>query len=199
MSAGAAIFVKTPGHSPIKTRLAESIGKEKAEAFHVASANRVALALSQSKNLKVYWAVAEKSAMGSTYWKTHPHLFQGEGDLGDRLHQIYFELLQKHAIAFLLGADSPELSPTHLEEASNVLRSKDYVLGPARDGGFYLFAGKKSLPHVFWKSIPYSKSDTGQVLIEQIQHYGTLGVISPLSDVDTLADLKALDLPDFLF
>ena len=38
MSGAIAVFVKTPGLSPVKTRLAAKLGKATAEAFHLASA-----------------------------------------------------------------------------------------------------------------------------------------------------------------
>jgi hypothetical protein len=41
MSGAIAIFVKTPGVSPVKTRLAANLGQENAEAFHLASSRAV--------------------------------------------------------------------------------------------------------------------------------------------------------------
>jgi hypothetical protein len=39
---GIAIFVKTPGHSPLKTRLAAGIGIDAAREFHMLAAQAVA-------------------------------------------------------------------------------------------------------------------------------------------------------------
>ncbi len=41
MSAAIAIFVKTPGLSPVKTRLAATIGEEKAKEFYLLSLKAV--------------------------------------------------------------------------------------------------------------------------------------------------------------
>ena len=42
MSGAIAIFVKTPGLSPVKTRLAVKLGQKVAEEFHLTSAQAVA-------------------------------------------------------------------------------------------------------------------------------------------------------------
>ena len=67
-----AIFVKTPGLSPVKTRLAEGIGRDQAEAFHPASAAAVA-AVAKSAALAngdiAFLAVAGEAGPGSPTWK----------------------------------------------------------------------------------------------------------------------------------
>ena len=70
---------------------------------------------------------------------------QGEGDLGARLDCVYAALRHGGAPAVaLLGADAPQLSPKHLAEAGFLAleAGANFVIGPATDGGFYLFAGK---------------------------------------------------------
>lgn len=59
-----AIFVKTPGLSPVKTRLAATLGKMVVEAFHLQAAHTVAAVLSQlAPAARVYFAVAEAEAL----------------------------------------------------------------------------------------------------------------------------------------
>ena len=54
---GAAIWVKTPGLSPVKTRLAASIGVEAAERFHLLSALAVAASIQEGRLLS--WELPE--------------------------------------------------------------------------------------------------------------------------------------------
>ena len=95
-----AIFVKTPGLSPIKTRLAASIGQSAAEWFHLMSAKAVESVVLRASHadgaLSPYWAVAEKQALDTPHWKSFQTIWQGEGSLGERLSHIYDELIERH-------------------------------------------------------------------------------------------------------
>ena len=69
-----ATFVKTPGISPLKTRLAKEIGEESAINFYNLSLNAIRNVLKAAeqesqKTLKPYWAVAEKQALGTSEWE----------------------------------------------------------------------------------------------------------------------------------
>jgi len=85
MNGAIAVFVKTPGQSPVKTRLAASLGRENAELFHLTAARSVVSVTQQMKaktDIKNYYAVAEQSALEHHYWQDLPCLWQGEGGLG---------------------------------------------------------------------------------------------------------------------
>ncbi len=92
MSGAIAVFVKTPGISPVKTRLAAKLGKETAEAFHLASARSVSSVvqeLSQLDDIQSYYAVAEKTALKHVFWQDLPCLWQGgEGAWVNAWHQF---------------------------------------------------------------------------------------------------------------
>ena len=79
MSGAIALFVKTPGLSPVKTRLAVKLGTDAAEAFHLASAQAVkavATAASQLADIQCYYAVAEAQAVHHADWQDLPCLWQ---------------------------------------------------------------------------------------------------------------------------
>ncbi len=70
MSASLAIFVKTPGYSPVKTRLAASIGQRRAEQFHrLAAAAVAAVAKAAMPAVTPYWAIAERDALHDPLWR----------------------------------------------------------------------------------------------------------------------------------
>ena len=60
MNIAIAIFVKTPGISPIKTRLAASIGQQKAEDFYRLSLKSLVSTLKEI-DITPYWAVGGKT------------------------------------------------------------------------------------------------------------------------------------------
>ena len=43
-----------------------------------------------------------------------------------------------------IGNDTPHLKTKHLLETANQFKEKDLILGPSKDGGFYLMGIKKA-------------------------------------------------------
>lgn len=109
---------------------------------------------------------------------------------------MYRELLRRHDYALLLGADAPQLEPSVLREAAGWLAchsERRFVLGPAEDGGFWLFGGNGPLPVGTWTSVPYSHPRTGELLHARLIDAGRVRADFPLlRDVDHAEDLAAL-------
>lgn len=194
MSAALAIFVKTPGHSPVKTRLAASIGTRAAVEFHALAACAVAeVAGAASDMLQPYWAVAEHTALDDPRWRDLPTLWQDEGSLGERLHHIYASLRATHEIVLLVGADAPQITPVLLCRAIDALQDEArFVLGEAHDGGFWLFGGRAPITRETWCGVGYSRHDTAAQLREALRLRETYDALPLLTDVDTANDLAAL-------
>ncbi len=193
-----AVFVKTPGITPLKTRLAGTIGKESALAFYELCLETIQKTLSpfrQSTPTLVYsyWAVAEKQGLGDSRWNEFNRIWQGDGDLGERLHHVYSTLFSVHKNVILIGADAPQLSQDLISEAHHILQGKKrFVIGPARDGGFYLFGGSVALPQHVWNSVAYSQPSTCDELVAKIKNYGEVIYLPTLSDADVYEDLSFL-------
>jgi len=167
MSGAIAVFVKTPGLSPVKTRLANKLGKQAAESFHLAAAQSVASVvqeLSKIMGIRSYYAVAEQAALNHHYWQDLPCLWQGEGGLGERMAHIYQSLLAEHDFVILVGADIPQMATADLLDASEWLPHEEQVrlvFAPSIDGGFWAFGGNCNIPHAIWTDVVYSEADTG--------------------------------------
>lgn len=194
-TAGLAIFVKTPGHSPLKTRLAQAIGRDAAETFHRLAAAAVAEVVVQAQaampGLVGYWAVAEPDAMDAPIWRGLPRIAQGDGDLGARMRHVCGTLQQRHGRAVLIGADAPQLRADDLLAACAALDSHPHALGPSEDGGFWLFATRVAVPAAAWSDTPWSQGDTAARFLDGL---GTASVatLRCLRDVDSVDDLAAL-------
>ncbi|NBW98840.1 DUF2064 domain-containing protein [bacterium] len=190
-----AVFVKTPGLSPLKTRLAEGVGKARAEEFYLESVKEVERVLkSLEKDYQDFvplWAVAEGEGMSHSLWNGFDRLFQGTGSLGDRLNQVYSTLIEKYEAVILIGADCPQIQKRQFLEAQRHLKNKNcgFVLGPAFDGGFYLFAGKNPIPKMIWTQVKYSQGTTLQELKLGLQNMGSIDFLGELRDVDNADDL----------
>ena len=190
-----AIFVKTPGLSPVKTRLAAVIGVEQAIRFHsLAALATAAVVRSCEPDLIAYWAVAESIEATRAAWPDFAQTAQGEGGLGERLHHVYDDLQRRHGGVLLIGADSPQLTPGLLRHAIDALHDTKhaFVLGPAADGGFWLFGGRQPVPSSVWRAVRYSRSHTAAELREALMPFGVMATLPELRDVDQTEDLRPL-------
>jgi uncharacterized protein len=194
-SAGLAIFVKTPGHSPLKTRLAQAIGRGAAEDFHRLAAAAVAEVIIRAQasmpGLVAYWAVAEPDALDAPIWRALPRIAQGDGDLGARMRTVCETLRERHGRAVLLGADAPQLRADDVLAACIALDTHDHTIGPSEDGGFWLFGTRIAVPENAWSGTPWSQSDTAVRFLDALGEASVM-TLRCLCDVDTVDDLAAL-------
>lgn len=189
-----AIFVKTPGLSPIKTRLARSWGQARAEQFHRLAAAAVSSVCRQAAIGPIYWAVAEHLADAESCWPGLPVIEQGQGGLGQRMSQIHSGLVRKHGSALLLGADSPQLDSDNLTTAARWLEqdAPRLCIGPSSDGGFWTIGANRELPASDWQSVSYSQPDTREQFFERMADQGQWLTLPTLTDMDQAEDLPAL-------
>ena len=189
---GIAIFVKTPGHSPLKTRLAAGIGAASAQQFHVLAAAAVgAVARKAQEALSgcvAHWAIAEESALDDPQWAGLPSMQQGAGDLGARMRHVTDALLGKFDAALLLGADTPQIIVDDIHAAIGALQSSQHVIGPGEDGGFWLFASRGGVPMQAWSSTPWSQADTATRFCAALAD-ASIVHLRKLRDVDRAEDL----------
>lgn len=191
-----AIFVKTPGQSPLKTRLAKTIGEQAAYQFYLLACATIQATLKKASKLtdgivQPIWAVAELGCFAA--WQEFPHIHQGDGDLGDKLHHVYSSLLNEYDGVMLIGADAPQLTAEcFIDVASRHQQGAAFVLGPANDGGFYLFSGTTPVPKNVWTGNPYSSPDTLSQLLPKIKALGLTEILKTRTDIDVYEDLPAM-------
>ena len=195
-----AVFVKTPGLSPVKTRLARGIGKPAALRFHQRAAKATAEVVAAcGVAIHPYWALAEDQPHARASWRGFPVIGQGDGSLGERMYRIHRKLQAKHGAALMIGTDIPQLTPTLILDAVDTLTRPDvdHILGPANDGGFWLFGSKREIGRATWCRVPYSTARTAEALKRELADSRHLACLQTLTDIDTAADLE--DLRDALF
>lgn len=201
MKVAIAVFVKTPDLSPVKTRLAATLGRVQTDTFfHLAKAANEALLAqavpdfaAQGISLSAYWAVGEQQGLAHPLWQSRfmQRLHTGEGGLGERMHYVYSTLLHTHDAVLLVGMDSPQNSVSNLWDAAQCLRQNTLVIGPARDGGFYLFGGNTPVPLSRWTAVQYGQDDTLQQWVAALHGYN-IHYLNAMTDVDTEANLHQM-------
>lgn len=119
-------------------------------------------------------------------------------DLGERLTSAtQWAAKQGYTKILFVGSDSPTLPISYIHQAITLLDSRDTVIGPSTDGGYYLigFSAKTlatTVPHVF-EEIAWSTADVFQQTVTRIREAEvTLGLLPPWYDIDTPEDLAFL-------
>lgn len=193
-----AIFVKTPGLSSVKTRLAATIGAERAIACHLRCAATVAAvataAAADGALGPVYWAVAEAAGLDDPRWAGLPRLLQRGAGLGERMRSIHDTLCRHHGAGILIGADLPQLTTAQLVLAARHLRAGPArgVLGPAHDGGFWLFGANQPLPAAIWHKPHYGGGRVARELLDAIGAQLDWRYLPGSTDLDERGDLDAV-------
>jgi len=117
---------------------------------------------------------------------------QGEGSLGDRMHQALSRALVTHERALLIGTDAPALDAPMMQRAADALDRADAVFVPALDGG-YVLVGLRHPAHVLFENVTWS---TDQVMRQTRERAAAAGLklaeLEPVSDIDVPADLANL-------
>lgn len=193
-----AAFVKTPGHSPLKTRLAAGIGREEADRFYelAVAAIEATLLVVEANDVAAYWAVAESAAADDRRWSRLPRVAQGDGSLADRLIRVTESLHERHGSVAVIGADSPQLTPEELLAAAKLLTRRPprrtHVIGRTYDGGFYLFGGSCAAPPSAWRNAKLGQAEATETLLEGLDPSVPTIDCPRRVDVDSASDLRPL-------
>ena len=119
---------------------------------------------------------------------------QRGASLGERLDNLLTEALASGAErAVVMDSDSPTLPVAYISQAFERLADVDVVLGPTRDGGYYLIGMKQPQPHLLHQvemSTPHVLADT----LALAKASGlTVSLLPSWYDVDTVVDLAELE------
>ncbi len=186
-----AVFVKTPGLSPIKTRLAKTIGQQQAERWHQLAAMAVAEVATRAAIGPVYFAVAETEGLTHPLWSDHKTLAQCDGGLGQRMAEIHRILVERHGAGLLLGADTPQIEATELITAHQWLSemAPKQIMGPASDGGFWAYGANQAIEPHHWQGVEYSRPTTRASFEAAMHEMGQWLSLAQKTDVDEAKDL----------
>lgn len=189
------IFVKNAIVGEVKTRLASTLGNEKALEVYQKLLKITARETSNvnAEKLVSYSKFVEENDdfAKNIYEKS----VQKKGDLGEKMKQAFrsgFETGFSRIV--LIGSDCPEISQNLINEAFNELAEADSVIGPSDDGGYYLIGLSRFIPEIF-DDVEWSTSSVFTSTITALDEVGaTYRILKKLNDIDTESDLNASDL-----
>jgi uncharacterized protein len=94
--------------------------------------------------------------------------------------------------AFLVGMDTPQVTPALLDAGLAALERADAAFGAALDGGYWGIGLRRADPDAF-RGVPMSEERTGAVQRARLAALNLrTAMLPPLRDVDTIADARAV-------
>jgi hypothetical protein len=191
------LFVKYPQKGTVKLRLARDLDEDIVLELYRCFVQDT---LTTIKKIDVPFFICfhppdAQSNMQNWLGSTLRFLPQQGNDLGERMKNSLTEVFaQGFQKAILLGSDSPDIPEESIKQAFTTLQTKDVVLGPTIDGGYYLIGFQTSTftPDVF-KGIHWSSPSVFQeTLVKLQQAHRSVGLVPVWSDIDTLSVLTCL-------
>jgi len=186
------LFLKYPERGEVKTRIAGTLGKDLTYELYACFLADLSVMVREIKAEKVIVYSGPEDAV----FRDFPELRlirQRGNDIGERM---YFALADVFALGFersvLIGSDSPDLPARLVNDAFDKLTSADVVIGPSRDGGYYLVGcNRAALRRTMFAGIPWS---TAGVLPETLRRLAEsqflTAQLEAWSDIDEAEDLK---------
>ena len=193
------VFARLPQSGHVKTRLAATIGPDRALRVYrrlLAATLRLA---SRSAVERREWRFdaapgvlpASNAALlrrlANRGWIIAPQ--QGR-DLGERMSQAIASALNNGDSVVLIGADCPVFETGDIRAAFDALRSTDAVFAPAEDGGYVLVGLSRALPALF-EAMPWGSDQVMTRSLERLESSGAgVALLRRMWDVDVQADLE---------
>ncbi len=193
------VFAKLPQSGRVKTRLAATIGPDRAlRVYRKLLAATLCLA-SRSPVERREWRfdaapgvlpagnAALLRRLANRGWIIAPQ--QGR-DLGERMAQAIESGLDAGNSVVLIGADCPVLETGDISAAFDALKATDAVFGPAEDGGYVLVGLSRALPELF-EAMPWGSDQVMSRSLERLESSGaSVALLREMWDVDRQADLE---------
>lgn len=188
------IFVKNPVAGKVKTRLARSVGEEKALSVYLKLMEKTKAI---TRDLPLVKQVAYSDFVAEEdLWDAKQFLktMQLGDDLGERMKKAIDQAIEQgYKRVCLIGSDLYELSSDIIERAFALLEENDVVLGPAIDGGYYLIGVTKMYDRLFENKRWGSSSVLNDTLNDTKDMNLKYALLPPLNDIDELEDIKDED------
>src|SRR6266481_9560998 len=189
------IMAKAPRLGSVKTRLAESLSTQAVTELYRCLLNDT-IALAQALDhvqFAILCPASDVDDLSRAVAKTVRIVPQTGQGLAAGLASVFNHFAasgQQRVIAF--NSDSPHLPASVLETAFDALEASDLVVGPTRDGGYYLVGAKASHSDLFASD----GMGTANALEAQLTRARALGLsvhfADPFYDIDVESDLTRL-------
>lgn len=185
------IFVRHAELGKVKTRLAKTIGDNKALAVYQLLLQHT-MAVTVPLNYKKFIYYTDQ-VIEHDMWNLPGYVKRQQygNDLGERMANAFKALFEQgFKRVLIIGSDCYQLKTAIIDKAIATLTEQDVVIGPTFDGGYYLLGMNRFIPELF-AGKSWSTSQVAGQTIDTINGLGlSYGLLAQLHDVDEVADLE---------
>ncbi len=186
------IFTRNPELGKCKTRLAATVGDHAAlEIYKFLLEHTVTITKDLDVTKEIHYSIKIRE---HDMWesKIYNKKTQFGDDLGQRMENAFKEgFANGYENIVIIGSDIYDLTQTDLENAFQALQSYEYVIGPAQDGGYYLF-GMKFLNSQVFKNKTWGTETVLQDTLNDLQK-NDIQLLEERNDVDYYEDIKDVE------
>ena len=182
------VIAKAPAPGRVKTRLSPPCSPEQAAELAGAALGDTLAAASRARRAARRLLVLDGDP-GAWVPDGFTVVPQRDGGLAARLAAAF---QAAGGPAFLVGMDTPQVTPDLLDAGLEALEHADAAFGAALDGGYWGIGLRRPDPAAF-SEVPMSEPTTGTVQRIRLAELGlSTVVLPPLRDVDTIEDARAV-------
>ncbi|HEY9867483.1 MAG TPA: TIGR04282 family arsenosugar biosynthesis glycosyltransferase [Candidatus Obscuribacterales bacterium] len=189
------IFTRYPEPGKTKTRLIPVVGEIGAANLHRQMTEKTLntarqLQKIESLSIEVRFTGGNLDVMQNWLGADLIYDAQSFGDLGNRMGKAFqMAFYEEKNQILMVGTDCPELTVDILFQGFKLLQDHDIVIGPAKDGGYYLIGLKRYIPELF-KDIPWGTSMVCEITLKICETLNlSVGKLPVLLDIDRPEDL----------
>ncbi len=182
------LIAKEPLPGQAKTRLSPPLTLEQAARVAAACIDDTAATLaSVPANRRILFFEGTRVPASAIEFEV---VTQPAGTLDERLAWVFDYCTGP---TLLVGMDTPQVTVAHLLPALDHWADDiDAWFGPATDGGFWALGMRHPRGDLI-RGVPMSRDDTGAIQLAQLESAGLrVGYLEQLTDVDTIADARAV-------
>jgi len=190
------VFLKYPEPGKVKTRLAREIGNaEAADLYRGFVETILENTKSGSYDRVLFYSPLDRVGEFIKWLGPEEVLSPQDGkDLGERLQNAFSKVFDrgvKKVVA--IGTDSPFIDESTIKEAFAELEENDCVVGPSKDGGYYLLGLSVQTTELF-KDIQWSTSVVFDQTLKRAEDSGLkICLMENGYDIDTYEDLVLME------
>ncbi len=196
------IFTRYPLPGTTKTRLIPVLGSlqaarlQRAMTEHLLSRVRP-LMDREEISVEIWFEGGDATLMRRWLGPEYGYTPQGSGDLGSRMQRAMEAAFQSGArAAVIMGTDVPGITTDILTQTRNLIRRERMVIGPAKDGGYYLIGFRRDMFQEgsarFFTGIEWGTHQVFKKTLALAAEAGTRPAVLPvLQDIDRPEDLRA--------
>lgn len=180
------IFTKNPVTGKVKTRMAKKIGDTMALKVYMQLLKHTREITQELEfcEKKIFYNefIPARDTWNDEFYDKH---MQGDGDLATKMARAYKLMFDEgYQKVIILSPDCPDMTGMRIKQAFSLLSNKDFVIGPLKDGGYYLLGMNSYRPEVV-ENTEFGKGTAFEKTVEIFEKLGASYKVLPETfDVD---------------